>query len=92
MVDGRGLFRKTLLNSGCFEKRSQQHINLGSRLKMADQRNTSMPFTQYQNRNDPLPPGWEMKIDNVSGWPYFIDHNTRNTTWQDPRPPMKMVS
>ncbi|GFS19908.1 BAG family molecular chaperone regulator 4 [Elysia marginata] len=35
--------------------------------------------------SQPLPQGWEMRFDSVSGWPYFIDHNTRNTTWQDPR-------
>ena len=32
-----------------------------------------------------LPPGWEMKIDPSTGRPFFIDHNTRNTTWNDPR-------
>ena len=36
-------------------------------------------------RNDPLPPGWEMLWDSPSGWPYFVDHNTHSTTWQDPR-------
>lgn len=40
--------------------------------------------------SQPLPQGWEMRFDSVSGWPYFIDHNTRNTTWQDPRLPMAM--
>ncbi|XP_076437925.1 BAG family molecular chaperone regulator 3-like [Babylonia areolata] len=38
-------------------------------------------------RNDPLPPGWEMLWDRSSGWPYFVDHNTQSTTWQDPRMP-----
>ncbi|XP_005110401.1 BAG family molecular chaperone regulator 3 [Aplysia californica] len=52
---------------------------------MADRQFFTMPFNQAQMRNDPLPTGWEMRFDNVSGWPYFIDHNTRNTTWQDPR-------
>ena len=32
-----------------------------------------------------LPPGWEMIFDNATGWPYFIDHNTQTTTWEDPR-------
>lgn len=36
-------------------------------------------------RNDQLPPGWEMLYDRSSGWPYFVDHNTKSTTWQDPR-------
>lgn len=32
-----------------------------------------------------LPPGWERRIDQNTGWPYFVDHNTKQTTWQDPR-------
>nr|XP_036867011.1 BAG family molecular chaperone regulator 3 isoform X1 [Manis javanica] len=34
---------------------------------------------------DPLPPGWEIKIDPQTGWPFFVDHNSRTTTWNDPR-------
>ncbi|CAL1532472.1 unnamed protein product [Lymnaea stagnalis] len=52
---------------------------------MADRQFHSMPYTHTNQRNDPLPAGWEMKFDSNSGWPYFIDHNTKNTTWQDPR-------
>nr|CAB3226634.1 extensin [Phallusia mammillata] len=37
--------------------------------------------------DEPLPPGWEMRIDDNSKWPFFIDHNSRTTTWTDPRPP-----
>ncbi|BFZ11218.1 hypothetical protein BsWGS_14257 [Bradybaena similaris] len=40
-----------------------------------------MPFS----RSDPLPDGWEMLFDKHSGWPVFVDNNTRNTTWSDPR-------
>ncbi|CAM9395376.1 BAG family molecular chaperone regulator 3-like isoform X1 [Lampetra fluviatilis] len=36
----------------------------------------------------PLPPGWEMKMEPTSGWPYFINHNEQSTTWSDPRVPM----
>ena len=32
-----------------------------------------------------LPPGWEMIFDHTTGWPYFVDHNTHTTTWEDPR-------
>ena len=31
-----------------------------------------------------LPPGWEMRWT-PEGRPYFVDHNTRTTTWVDPR-------
>ncbi|XP_067908997.1 BAG family molecular chaperone regulator 3 [Heterodontus francisci] len=34
---------------------------------------------------DALPPGWEIKIDPQTGWPFFVDHNSRTTTWSDPR-------
>ncbi|XP_029466383.1 BAG family molecular chaperone regulator 3 [Rhinatrema bivittatum] len=34
---------------------------------------------------DPLPPGWEVKLDPHTGWPFFVDHNNRTTTWSDPR-------
>jgi hypothetical protein len=32
-----------------------------------------------------LPPNWEELIDTESGQPYYVDHNTRTTSWVDPR-------
>ncbi|KAF0028291.1 hypothetical protein F2P81_019378 [Scophthalmus maximus] len=37
---------------------------------------------------DPLPPGWERRVDD-RGRIYYVDHNTRTTTWQ--RPTMESV-
>ncbi|PIA57811.1 hypothetical protein AQUCO_00500022v1 [Aquilegia coerulea] len=34
----------------------------------------------------PLPPGWEKRSDAVTGKAYYIDHNTRTTTWAHPCP------
>lgn len=34
----------------------------------------------------PLPPGWEQRSDAVTGKPFYIDHNTRTTTWTHPCP------
>ncbi|BFG40354.1 hypothetical protein CerSpe_266280 [Prunus speciosa] len=34
----------------------------------------------------PLPPGWEKRSDAVTGKTFFIDHNTRTTTWMHPCP------
>ncbi|KAK3001911.1 hypothetical protein RJ639_020737 [Escallonia herrerae] len=34
----------------------------------------------------PLPPGWEKRSDAVTGKSYYIDHNTRTTTWNHPCP------
>ena len=35
-------------------------------------------------QEDPLPEGWEMRYTG-EGVRYFVDHNTRTTTFQDPR-------
>lgn len=32
-----------------------------------------------------LPRGWEMKIDPRTNRPFFIDHVSRTTSWNDPR-------
>ncbi|CAH8866503.1 unnamed protein product [Trichobilharzia szidati] len=32
-----------------------------------------------------LPPGWSVGYDSVTGFPYFIDHINKITTWEDPR-------
>uniref|UniRef100_A0AAY3ZZ89 E3 ubiquitin-protein ligase n=1 Tax=Denticeps clupeoides TaxID=299321 RepID=A0AAY3ZZ89_9TELE len=34
---------------------------------------------------DPLPPGWEQRKDQ-HGRTYYVDHNTRTTTWERPQP------
>lgn len=46
------------------------------------------PFSSHVSRmiQEPaLPPGWEMKYTS-EGVRYFVDHNTRTTTFKDPRP------
>ena len=35
-------------------------------------------------QEDPLPEGWEMRYT-AEGVRYFVDHNSRTTTFQDPR-------
>lgn len=40
---------------------------------------------QLQQAQDPLPPGWQMRFD-PQGRPYYVDHNTRTTTWDRPLP------
>ncbi|XP_054974894.1 BAG family molecular chaperone regulator 3 [Sorex araneus] len=44
-----------------------------------------VPMASGNGDRDPLPPGWEIKIDPQTGWPFFVDHNSRTTTWNDPR-------
>ncbi|XP_012815079.1 E3 ubiquitin-protein ligase NEDD4-like isoform X8 [Xenopus tropicalis] len=41
------------------------------------------PKPQHKGAQSFLPPGWEMRIA-PNGRPFFIDHNTKTTTW-DPR-------
>uniref|UniRef100_H0V912 Membrane-associated guanylate kinase, WW and PDZ domain-containing protein 3 n=1 Tax=Cavia porcellus TaxID=10141 RepID=H0V912_CAVPO len=52
-----------------------------------NQTNSSMDFRNYMMRNEnlePLPKNWEMAYTDT-GMIYFIDHNTKTTTWLDPR-------
>ncbi|KAF6733213.1 E3 ubiquitin-protein ligase NEDD4-like [Oryzias melastigma] len=44
----------------------------------------SSPKSQHKTQQSFLPPGWEMRIA-PNGRPFFIDHNSRSTTWEDPR-------
>ncbi|XP_028924240.1 membrane-associated guanylate kinase, WW and PDZ domain-containing protein 3 isoform X2 [Ornithorhynchus anatinus] len=52
-----------------------------------NQTNSSMDFRNYLTRDEslePLPKNWEMAYTDT-GMIYFIDHNTKTTTWLDPR-------
>jgi protein KIBRA len=43
-------------------------------------------FIRQGWRNDgSLPPGWEEMVDAETGQTFFVDHNTRTTSWVDPR-------
>lgn len=43
------------------------------------------PYPGFQNTpNKPLPFGWEARVD-PQGKIYFVDHNTKSTTYRDPR-------
>ncbi|KAF3849196.1 hypothetical protein F7725_015693 [Dissostichus mawsoni] len=47
-------------------------------------RRPTSPKSQPKTQQSFLPPGWEMRIA-PNGRPFFIDHNSRVTTWEDPR-------
>ena len=45
----------------------------------AHNQNTS----SFEDQHGRLPPGWERRVDNL-GRTYYVDHNTRTTTWTRP--------
>ncbi len=57
-----------------------------------DPRSTGNEFTDVESSDlqqppphpSKLPKGWEMRPSKKGPW-YFIDHNTKTTTWDDPR-------
>ncbi|KAK3264551.1 hypothetical protein CYMTET_26722, partial [Cymbomonas tetramitiformis] len=38
-------------------------------------------------REEGLPPGWESRLDSVTGHTFYIDHNNKTTTWKRPEVP-----
>ncbi|CAG9771972.1 unnamed protein product [Ceutorhynchus assimilis] len=47
--------------------------------------NGSVAQQDEQRQDEPLPPGWEMRFDTY-GRRYYVDHNTRSTSWERPQP------
>ncbi|XP_078491561.1 NEDD4-like E3 ubiquitin-protein ligase WWP1 [Ciona intestinalis] len=45
----------------------------------------SSAATSNSNNHPPLPAGWEVRIDRM-GRIYYVDHNTKTTTWERPEP------
>ncbi|CAH2220786.1 membrane-associated guanylate kinase, WW and PDZ domain-containing 3 isoform X1 [Pelobates cultripes] len=75
-------------SSGSAEHRDKQETSeWGKIVPSYNQTNSSMDFRNYLTRDDnlePLPKNWEMAYTEA-GMIYFIDHNTKTTTWLDPR-------
>lgn len=40
-------------------------------------------YSSFEDQYGRLPPGWERRTDNF-GRTYYVDHNTRTTTWKRP--------
>lgn len=58
----------------------------GSATASASSQNPNMRnFNPNVDQYGPLPPGWERRIDPL-GRTYYVDHNTRTTTWNRPSP------
>lgn len=58
----------------------------GPSLADSDMSATPGSTAHYPNpAEEPLPAGWEMRYD-VYGRRYYVDHNTRSTSWERPQP------
>lgn len=63
---------------------SSQVANASATAHTASNNNAAMRnFNPHEDQYGPLPPGWERRIDPL-GRTYYVDHNTRSTTWNRP--------
>ena len=68
------------------DPRRQQYIRMYG--QNAQGNNTTIQ-QQPVSQLGPLPSGWEMRLTNTARV-YFVDHNTKTTTWDDPRLPSSL--
>lgn len=58
--------------------------NSSANAQAASNNNAQMRnFNPHEDQYGPLPTGWERRIDPL-GRTYYVDHNTRSTTWNRP--------
>lgn len=69
------------------DPRRQQYIRMYG-TQNAGGNNTTIQ-QQPVSQLGPLPSGWEMRLTNTARV-YFVDHNTKTTTWDDPRLPSSL--
>lgn len=67
------------------DPRRQQYIRVYGGQTSANGQIQQQPVSQL----GPLPSGWEMRLTNTARV-YFVDHNTKTTTWDDPRLPSSL--
>ncbi|XP_072700884.1 membrane-associated guanylate kinase, WW and PDZ domain-containing protein 3 isoform X4 [Ciconia boyciana] len=81
---------KEAVNGGGGIENKEKHSDSPDWMKPVpsyNQTSSSMDFRNYLSRDEtlePLPKNWEMAYTDA-GMIYFIDHNTKTTTWLDPR-------
>ncbi|XP_075098514.1 putative phosphoinositide phosphatase SAC9 isoform X4 [Nicotiana tabacum] len=76
-------------NAASFFGALQVFVEQCRRLGISLDSDLAYGYQSYNNNGGytaPLPPGWEKRTDAVTGKTYFIDHNTRTTTWNHPCP------
>lgn len=67
------------------DPRRQQYIRMYGQNASGQGTVQQQPVSQL----GPLPSGWEMRLTNTARV-YFVDHNTKTTTWDDPRLPSSL--
>ena len=67
------------------DPRRQQYIRMYGGTQQGNTTIQQQPVSQL----GPLPSGWEMRLTNTARV-YFVDHNTKTTTWDDPRLPSSL--
>ena len=70
------------------DPRRQQYIRTYGQNANGGGHNTTIQ-TQPVSQLGALPSGWEMRLTNTARV-YFVDHNTKTTTWDDPRLPSSL--
>lgn len=70
------------------DPRRQQYIRMYGQNQNVGGNNTTIQ-QQPVSQLGPLPSGWEMRLTNTARV-YFVDHNTKTTTWDDPRLPSSL--
>lgn len=68
------------------DPRRQQYIRMYGQQENG---NNATIQTQPVSQLGALPSGWEMRLTNTARV-YFVDHNTKTTTWDDPRLPSSL--
>lgn len=71
------------------DPRRQQYIRMYNGQNQNTGGNSTTIQQQPVSQLGPLPSGWEMRLTNTARV-YFVDHNTKTTTWDDPRLPSSL--
>lgn len=58
-------------------------VNPGPTSPTVQTSNVMRNFNPHEDQHGPLPSGWERRVDHL-GRTYYVDHNTRTTTWNRP--------
>ncbi|KAJ5562189.1 WW/Rsp5/WWP [Penicillium sp. DV-2018c] len=71
------------------DPRRQQYIRMYGQGQTSGGATNTTIQQQPVSQLGPLPSGWEMRLTNTARV-YFVDHNTKTTTWDDPRLPSSL--